>query len=241
MTSSIRLENCSLHLPIYGTINRSLKGAALAAATGGRVGSASRDIMVIQALTNVNLHFQPGDRVGVMGHNGAGKTSLLRMLAGIYEPTSGAIEVKGKVSSLLDVTLGMDFEATGYENIMLRGLMQGLDYAQIKQLTPEIAEFSGLGDFLQMPVRTYSSGMTLRLAFAIVTSVHADILLMDEWLSVGDAEFVQRAEERLRKLVDAASILVLASHSREVVDHLCNVRVFMEHGEVKSIERDIKQ
>jgi lipopolysaccharide transport system ATP-binding protein len=236
--SSIRLENCSLHLPIYGTINRSLKGAALAAATGGRVGSASRDVMVIQALSNVTLDFRPGDRVGIMGHNGAGKTSLLRMLAGIYEPTQGHIEVKGKVSSLLDVTLGMDFEATGYENIMLRGLMHGLAFDEIKRLTPEIAEFSGLGDFLDVPVRTYSSGMTLRLAFSIVTSVHAEILLMDEWLSVGDADFVHKAEERLRKLVDAASILVLASHSRDVIDHLCNVRVTMEHGEVVSVERD---
>jgi lipopolysaccharide transport system ATP-binding protein len=234
---SIRLENCSLHLPIYGTINRSLKGAALATATGGRVGSASRDIMVIQALSNVSLDLKPGDRVGITGHNGAGKTSLLRMLAGIYEPTSGSIEVNGKVSSLLDVTLGMDFEATGYENIMLRGLMQGLDFEDIKRLTPEIAEFSGLGEFLDMPVRTYSSGMTLRLAFSIVTSVHADILLMDEWLSVGDADFVHKAEERLQKLVDAASILVLASHSPEVISTLCNVKVTMEHGEVVAFER----
>lgn len=233
----IRLDNCSLHLPIYGTINRSLKGAALATATGGRVGSASRDIMVIQALSNVTLDLKPGDRVGITGHNGAGKTSLLRMLAGIYEPTSGSIQVQGKVSSLLDVTLGMDFEATGYENIMLRGLMQGLDFEEIKRLTPDIVEFSGLGDFLDMPVRTYSSGMTLRLAFSIVTSVHADILLMDEWLSVGDADFVHKAEERLQKLVDAASILVLASHSPEVISTLCNVKITMEHGEIVSIER----
>jgi lipopolysaccharide transport system ATP-binding protein len=233
----IRLDNCSLHLPIYGTINRSLKGAALATATGGRVGSASRDIMVIQALSNVTLDLKPGDRVGITGHNGAGKTSLLRMLAGIYEPTSGSIHVEGKVSSLLDVTLGMDFEATGYENIMLRGLMQGLDFEEIKRLTPDIVEFSGLGDFLDMPVRTYSSGMTLRLAFSIVTSVHADILLMDEWLSVGDADFVHKAEERLQKLVDAASILVLASHSPEVISTLCNVKIAMEHGEIISMER----
>jgi len=236
--ASILLEDCSLHLPIYGTINRSLKGAALAAATGGRVASASREVMVIQALSGISLRFSRGDRVGLMGHNGAGKTSLLRTLAGIYEPTHGRISVNGKVSSLLDVTLGMDFEATGYENTMCRGLVHGLGFDVIRRLTPEIAEFSGLGDFLQMPVRTYSSGMTLRLAFSIVTSVKAEILLMDEWLSVGDADFVHKAEARLRGLVDAASILVIASHSREVIDHLCNVRVTLEHGSVVAVERD---
>ncbi|MEH6418224.1 ABC transporter ATP-binding protein [Pseudomonas sp. CGJS7] len=233
----ILLKDCSLHLPIYGTINRSLKGAMLASATGGRVATESRDIVVIEALKNVNLDIRPGDRVGVMGHNGAGKTSLLRLLAGIYEPTSGGVLVEGKVSSLLDVTLGMDFEATGYENILLRGLMQGLEVEEIKRLTPSIVEFSGLGEFLNVPVRTYSSGMVLRLAFSIITSVPAEILLMDEWLSVGDADFVHRAEERLKGLVREASILVLASHSREVVQHLCNVHISMEHGEVVSMER----
>lgn len=233
----ILLKDCSLHLPIYGTINRSLKGAMLASATGGRVATESRDIVVIEALKSVDLDIQPGDRVGIMGHNGAGKTSLLRLLAGIYEPTSGQATVEGKVSSLLDVTLGMDFEATGHENILLRGLMQGLDVDEIARLTPSIIEFSGLGEFLNVPVRTYSSGMVLRLAFSIITSVPAEILLMDEWLSVGDADFVQRAENRLKSLVQEASILVLASHSRDVIQHLCNVHITMEHGEVRSIER----
>lgn len=209
----------------------------MASATGGRVATASRDIVVIEALKNVSLEIRPGDRVGIMGHNGAGKTSLLRMLAGIYEPTSGRVSVEGKVSSLLDVTLGMDFEATGHENILLRGLMLGLSVDQIKELTPSIVEFSGLGDFLDVPVRTYSSGMVLRLAFSIITSAPAEILLMDEWLSVGDADFVGRAEQRLKELVRGANILVLASHSREVIQHLCNVHVTMEHGEIISIEK----
>jgi lipopolysaccharide transport system ATP-binding protein len=235
--SSIILENCCLDLPIYGTINRSLKGAVMASATGGRIASASRNVTVIQALKGINLDIRAGDRVGLMGHNGAGKTSLLRMLAGIYEPSSGNIQIKGKVSSFINLGLGMDLEATGAENILLCGLMFGLDYAEIQELAPSIGEFTGLGDFLEMPVRTYSSGMMMRLVFSIVTSVHADILLMDEWLSVGDADFTVHAEERMRRLLDAASILVLASHSQQKVESLCNVIVKLEHGEIIDIHR----
>ena len=234
---SIILENCSLDLPIYGTINRSLKGAVMASATGGRIASASRNVTLVQALKGISLNIQPGDRVGLMGHNGAGKTSLLRLMAGIYEPSSGRIQVRGKVSSFINLGLGMDLEATGAENILLCGLMFGLGIDEIRRLTPSIGEFSGLGDFLEMPVRTYSSGMMMRLVFSIVTSVHAEILLMDEWLSVGDADFVLHAEARLRKMVDSASILVLASHSHAVIESLCNVIVTLEHGEIISIER----
>jgi lipopolysaccharide transport system ATP-binding protein len=234
---SIILDNCSLDLPIYGTIHRSLKGVVMASATGGRIAAASRNVTVVQALKDVSLEIHPGDRVGLMGHNGAGKTSLLRLLAGIYEPTSGQIQVRGKVSSFINLGLGMDLEATGAENILLCGLMFGLGFDEIRRLTPSISEFSGLGDFLEMPVRTYSSGMMMRLVFSIVTSVHAEILLMDEWLSVGDADFVVHAEERLRNLVDSASILVLASHSEGIIEDLCNVVVRLEHGEVVSVER----
>jgi lipopolysaccharide transport system ATP-binding protein len=234
---SISLENCSLQLPIYGTINRSLKGAVMASATGGRIAAASRNVTVVQALKDVSLEIRAGDRVGLMGHNGSGKTSLLRLLAGIYEPTSGRIAVNGNVSSFINLGLGMDHEATGTENILLCGLMFGMGFDEIRRLTPSIGEFSGLGDFLEMPVRTYSSGMIMRLVFSIVTSVEAEILLMDEWLSVGDADFVVHASERLQKIVDAASILVIASHSEDTIAGICNVIVRLEHGEVVSIER----
>lgn len=209
----------------------------MASATGGRIAAASRNVMVVRALSDVSLEIHEGDRVGIMGHNGSGKTSLLRMLAGIYEPTSGQLQVQGKVSSFINLGLGMDTEATGAENILLCGLMFGLEYDEIQRLTPSIGEFSGLGDFLDMPVRTYSSGMMMRLVFSIVTSVHAEILLMDEWLSVGDADFVVHAKERLTRLVDSASILVLASHNETVVEDLCNVIVRLEHGEVAEIVR----
>jgi lipopolysaccharide transport system ATP-binding protein len=172
-----------------------------------------------------------------MGHNGSGKTSLLRMLAGIYEPTEGRIAISGNVSSFINLGLGMDAEATGTENILMCGLMFGMGFDEVRRLTPSIGEFSGLGDFLEMPVRTYSSGMMMRLIFSIVTSVPAEILLMDEWLSVGDADFVVHAEERLQKIVDAASILVIASHSPEMIESVCNVIVRLEHGEVVSVER----
>lgn len=209
----------------------------MASATGGRIAAASRNVSVVEALKNVSLEIHAGDRIGLMGHNGSGKTSLLRMLAGIYEPTSGRITVRGQVSSFINLGLGMDHEATGTENILLCGLMFGMGFDEIRRLTPSIGEFSGLGDFLSMPVRTYSSGMMMRLIFSIVTSVHAEILLMDEWLSVGDADFVGQAEDRLRKVVDAASILVIASHSEETIDSMCNVVLRLEHGEVVSIER----
>lgn len=233
----LRLKDCSLHLPVYGAGNRSLKQMVLSAATGGRIASNSRHITVVEALRNVTLDIKAGDRVGLVGHNGAGKTTLLRMLAGIYEPTVGTYAQSGRITSLLDVTLGLDYEATGYENILIRGLILGASKAEMKRLTPEIAEFSGLGDYLSMPVRTYSSGMVLRLAFAIVTSVPADVLLMDEWLSVGDASFVAKAEERMKTFVGQASILVLASHNPKIIDELCNMKVTLEHGVVKDVQR----
>lgn len=233
----IVLENCSLDLPVYGTSNRSLKQMVLSAATGGRIASDSRKIAVVNALTGVSLNIKAGDRVGLIGHNGAGKTSLLRMLAGVYEPTQGRLRVEGSVTSLIDVTLGMDHEATGYDNILLRGLILGLSRKQIKAVTPDIEAFSELGEYLSMPVRAYSSGMVLRLAFSIVTCVHPDILLMDEWLSVGDAEFVSKAENRLQQMVDEANILVIASHNKSIISKLCNIQVKLAHGRVVDIER----
>ena len=161
----------------------------MATATGGRIAAASKNVTVVTALKDISLEIRAGDRVGLMGHNGAGKTSLLRMLAGIYEPTSGRIQIRGKVSSFINLGLGLDVEATGAENILLVGLMFGLGFDEIQQLAPSIQEFSGLGEFLDMPIRTYSSGMQMRLLFSIATSVHAEILLMDEWLSVGDSDF----------------------------------------------------
>lgn len=228
----IRLDHCSLQLPIYGLNNRSLKGRILSAVTGGKVAATSKRIAVVDALREVDLELKSGARLGLLGHNGAGKTSLLKLIAGIYEPTTGRVTTKGRVANLLDVTMGLDFEATGIENIQLKCALHGMKPADAQKLVPEVWEFSGLGDFMRMPVRVYSSGMTVRLAFAIATSLHADILLMDEWLGVGDADFAQRAEERLRSMVDKASIIVIASHNAGIINALCTQTLTLEHGSI---------
>jgi lipopolysaccharide transport system ATP-binding protein len=158
------------------------------------------------------------------------------VLAGVYPPVSGSLEVNGQIVSLIDLSLGMDQEATGYENIFLRGIMMGIKPSEIEKKLDAIAEFSELGeDFLNMPTRTYSSGMLLRLAFAVSTSIHADIVLMDEWLSVGDASFNEKATERLDQVVENSAILVLASHSTELVHKMCNRILTFQHGRITEL------
>jgi lipopolysaccharide transport system ATP-binding protein len=225
----IRLANVCVDFPVFGAHAVSLKQTLAAAATGGRIGTET-GVTVIEALRDVSLDLRDGDRLGVMGHNGAGKTTLLRTLAGAYPPTRGTYFREGRVASLIDPMVGIEMDATGYENIVLRGLIMGMGKTDIKQLTPDIAEFSGLGEYLDMPVRTYSTGMLMRLGFSIATAVRADILLMDEWLSVGDADFRQQAEERLRDVVNNTGILVLASHSPDLLQRECSQTVELTHG-----------
>lgn len=234
--ASLQLEDVSVEFPIYGADAASLKKTLVSAATGGRIGR-DAGVTVVQALRDVSLDLRDGDRLGVVGHNGAGKSTLLQTLAGVYPPSRGRHRIQGTLNSLVNPTLGIQPEATGYENIVIRGLFLGLDRRAIRALTPEIAEFSGLGDYLAVPVRTYSTGMLLRLAFAITTSVPADILLMDEWLSVGDDAFRQQAESRIRGLVARSGILVLASHSRDLIARECNRVLELAHGAVVRDER----
>lgn len=230
--SYIRAQDLVVEFPIFNNTHRSLKSAVLHATTGGRLARSAGDRVAVRALDSLTFNIQAGERVGLVGHNGSGKTTLLRVLAGAYEPVTGSLQLKGRVASLLDISLGMDHDATGYENIFLRGIMMGLTPQEIRRKMDEIADFTDLGEYLDMPVRTYSSGMQLRLAFAVSTSVEADILIMDEWLSVGDAEFNLKASERLTKLVENAAILVIASHSPELVSKVCTRAFRLEHGKL---------
>ena len=227
----ISLKNVSVSFPIYGAGSASLKKTLASSVTGGRFGKET-GVNVVQALSNINLELKSGDRLGLVGHNGAGKSTLLRALAGVYEPSAGEFVRQGTVASLIDPALGIEPDASGVENIMLRGLVMGLSKRQIDDLTPEICEFSGLGEYVNMPVRTYSTGMLMRLAFSISTSVEADILLMDEWLSVGDADFTAKAEQRMKDVVAKSGILVLASHSPELIAKECNRVIHLEHGRI---------
>lgn len=186
-------------------------------------------------LDRVSLSAERGEFVGLVGPNGAGKTTLLRVLAGVYEPTHGIVRRDGHVSALFDATLGMDMEATGYENIILRSLFLGLSRREIHGRTEEITTFTELGDYLAMPVRTYSTGMLLRLAFAVSTCMEPEILLMDEWMAVGDAQFVEKAERRMDNLIGLSSILVIASHSRELIKRVCNKAILLDHGQVSTV------
>lgn len=228
----ISANRMTVTFPILNSPNRSLKKAILNASTGGKIGSDSRNHVIVTALDELTFEIIPGERVALTGHNGSGKTTLLRTLAGVYAPTSGDLTIGGKISSLLDITVGMDYEATGVENIMLRGILMGLTRSEIERRLDDIAAFADLGEYLYMPVRTYSSGMQLRLAFAVSTAVKPDIILMDEWLSVGDAEFAAKAERRLQELVEQASILVIATHSEDLVKNLCNREIRLSHGTI---------
>lgn len=227
----ISLQNIAVHFPVYGAGASSFKKTLAASVTGGRMGKET-GVTVVQALTGITFELRDGDRLGLLGHNGAGKSTLLRMLAGIYEPTGGRFVRQGSVASLIDPSLGIESDATGLENIMLRGLVMGLSKKHIDSITPAICEFSGLGQYIDMPVRTYSTGMMMRLAFSISTSIRADILLMDEWLSVGDADFQKKAEERMKEVVSGSGILVLASHSVDLIEKECNKIIRLEHGQM---------
>jgi lipopolysaccharide transport system ATP-binding protein len=228
----IEFENTTVEFAIYNATGRSLKKQILQMATGGQIGSDERGRVVVRALEDLTFSLRNGDRVGLLGHNGAGKSTLLRVLSGVYEPSSGSARIEGKVGSLIDISLGIDHEATGRENIYTRGALLGVPRASMKQHIDEIIEFSELGNFIDMPLRTYSTGMHLRLVFAASTILRPEILLMDEWLSVGDEGFKHRAEVRLASMVEATQILVLASHSRELIMNTCNRVIWLEHGKV---------
>jgi ABC-2 type transport system ATP-binding protein len=233
--AAIRLRDVSIAFPVYDASSRSLKKTLLPTTTGGRLGAEGTHISVVLALDAVTLSLRHGDRLGLVGHNGAGKTTLLRLLAGIYEPGAGDIEVDGNVAPIFDIALGMDPEATGYENIFLRGLFLGLTRKHILRKLDQIAEFTELGEFLDLPIRTYSDGMRMRLAFAVSTSIEPDILLLDEGIGAGDAAFLEKANQRMAEFTEKAGIIVLASHSESLIKRMCQKAALLERGQLVAL------
>lgn len=229
---SIIARNMTLDLPVYNVAARSFRGALLPMRVGGNVQAGGKGPVSVRALSDVSFNIQDGDRVALFGHNGAGKSTLLRTLAGIYELTGGELHVEGQISTLFDITLGMDEEATGLENIELLGLSRGFSLKHIREARDEIIEFAELGSFIEMPVKTYSSGMKMRLAFSVATSFQPDVLLLDEWVAAGDATFIRKTEERLAQRMENTRIVVFASHSVALLKRFCTRAIVLSHGAV---------
>lgn len=231
--AKVTFENVDVHFPVYGSTSKSMKLSVINAIGRGKLTTDGSGTQIVKALTNVSFDISNGDRIALLGSNGAGKTTLLRTIIGAYHPTHGNMTVSGSVVSLLDIGLGISGDLTGFENIKVRGLLLGLSSAAIDEKMEDIAEFSELGDFLNLPVKTYSSGMNLRLAFSIATVIRAQVLVMDEWLSVGDDKFLRKANARLQEIVHDSEIMVLATHSRQTAEANCNRAIVLENGEIK--------
>ncbi len=231
----LSLSQVSVDFPVFTSQSKGLINTLMGfkGASKGRIDSQDGGRhFAVHALRDVSLSFKKGDRVGLIGRNGAGKSTLLRVLSGVYEPTSGSISSSGRISALTDLMLGMDPEASGYEFIVTRGVVMGLTSAQARGLTADVEDFSELGEYLHLPVRTYSSGMLLRLAFAVATAVSTDILLMDEMIGVGDNAFLAKAGQRLERLMNSVDILVLASHNEGILRDFCEKGVLLAGGHV---------
>lgn len=230
--ASITLDRVTVDFPIYNAKKRSLKSELIRRTVGGHIEAIDDNHVSVMALRDISLTIRDGDRLGLVGHNGAGKSTLLRVLSGVYEPPIGRVAIEGSISSLTDMMMGMDVEATGYENILLRSVFLGLSVKQANANIEEIEKFTELGNFLKLPMRTYSSGMMVRLAFAISTAVTPEILIMDELIGAGDAAFIAKAEARMNGLIGRTRILVLASHDDDLLRRLCNKAALMNEGEL---------
>ncbi len=231
-SAELHLQNVNVTFPIYHGGSRSLKKSLLFRGSGGHLANDANQRIVVEALRDVTIKTGAGDRVALLGSNGAGKTTLLRVMAGIYEPVTGRIVSSGRISPMFDIGLGIDTDISGYENIRLRGLVLGLSADVIEERMDDIVAFTELGDYLDLPVRTYSSGMMTRLTFAVATCFAPEILLMDEWIMAGDAHFIAKAQGRVESFVEKASILVLASHSMSICRKFCNRGIWMQRGQV---------
>jgi ABC-type polysaccharide/polyol phosphate transport system ATPase subunit len=227
--AAIALKNVSVNIPIYDVSRASLKKALIGRAIGGRFAQHGSHLTV-SALKNISFEAHDGDRIGLVGDNGSGKSTLLRVLSRVYPPTEGVLSIVGNISPLFETTLGMSMDATGLENIQIAGTVWGMSRTQIKNSVADIVDFTELGDYLNVPVRTYSNGMMLRLAFAIATARHPEILLIDEIIGVGDSNFYAKATARLQNLVERSRILIVASHQDDTLRRFCNKILWLSHG-----------
>lgn len=230
----MRLRDVDVDFSIYAGLKKRLAGTEVRANIGGVIGADHRDRTSVHALRNISLDLREGDRLGLVGGNGAGKTTLLRAMAGVYEPTAGSVVTRGRVVALFSGSLGMDMELPGYDNIMLRGQVLGLTRKQVQAKMDDIVAFTELEDYLHLPMRTYSAGMRMRLAFGVTTAVDADILLLDEGVGAGDDAFRAKAQARLNQFIERAGILVLATHSTSLMDQLCDRAIWLDHGEMRA-------
>jgi lipopolysaccharide transport system ATP-binding protein len=232
MTQAIvAVRAVELNYPVYSVRARSLRSAAALAIGGTLMRSRSHSELFVRALHGVSFDLHSGDRLALMGANGSGKSTLLRVLAGIYEPTRGEVSVSGKITSLLEIGAGLDPEATGARNVRLLASLRGYSPWRMNAKVEEIVEFSGLGHFASMPVKFYSSGMLARLLFAVATSFEHDVLLLEEWLSAGDQNFVQQATERMLSVAEESRVIVTATHSMQLAERLCNKVLYLDHGQ----------
>ncbi len=227
--AEIVADRLALHYPLSNA--RAYEDKQLAPADNiSVIGSRS----YILALHDLSFNIQSGQRVGLVGRNGSGKSTLLKVLGGIYTPTSGSVVRSGRVSSLFNLSLGVQPDVSGRDNIYIRGLVKGWSRAEIQSRMDEVIEFSELKDVIDLPVRTYSAGMRMRLLFAIATSFSPEILLLDEWIGAGDASFQKKASERMKMLVDQAGITVIASHNRKLLRSVCDIGIWLDHGSMRA-------
>lgn len=235
--ANILIKNVDISFPLYGLRSRSLKATVTKVALGGVLAIKNSEAEVM-SLNNINFHAENSERIGIIGDNGSGKTTFLKMVAGIYEPTNGEVFVEGSIMSMLSIFLGIDMETSGLENIIMRCRIMGLNRNEVTDTIKDIIDFSEIGNYINFPMKTYSSGMAMRLAFSIATSIKSDIILMDEWLSVGDNDFIIKAKNRLRKIVDNAKIVLIASHDHNLIKEQCTRILTLSHGKIISDERN---
>jgi len=235
--SFIKLNDVTLNIPIFDTVERSLRTHAVHVLSKGKIINSLNKKQMVQALKEINLDIREGDAVGLVGANGSGKSSLLRLISGIYRPTSGSIEVKGEVRPLISLGVGLEANLNGIENIKRLGALHGYERGLIDSRLDEIVTFAGLGHFINLPVRTYSSGMVLRLMFSTLVTGSPDIVVLDEFFSAGDEDFVKKSEKRMETLLSNARILVFASHSKHLVKRYCNRFFRMDNGSAIEIEK----